>query len=406
MMIPQSAKIEVEVGFMYSVSDQKNNTMRTYQNQQQKNIHVVFTGGGTGGHVYPGLAIYEAFQKLTKAKNLPVTVMWVGSTNGIERSIVESKGIRFIGIPAGKLRRYFSLKNLLDIFKVVAGIMAAVLIMMRYRPRVLFSKGGYVSVPPAVAAWIAKVPVITHESDFDPGLATRINARFAEKVFLSYAETSDFFPEHYKPKLITAGNPVRPELLSGDGKSGRDFLSFRDDKPILLVLGGSQGAAELNKLVWNALRDLLAEWNVVHQTGADDSGPPEGSGYRRYNYLFDEYADVFAAADLVLCRSGATTLTEIAALAKPSILLPLGLGVSRGDQIKNAQLFLRAGASYILHDTGSATELLSLAAGFLQKPGMLTRMGQAAAAVFKPDAAEYIATVLLNIVTGESGNEI
>jgi UDP-N-acetylglucosamine--N-acetylmuramyl-(pentapeptide) pyrophosphoryl-undecaprenol N-acetylglucosamine transferase len=355
--------------------------------------------------VYPGLAVRSAFRRLAAEGDLSPETIWIGSTAGVERAIVEAAGMRFIGIPSGKLRRYISLKNVVDLFKVVAGIAAATIIMMRYRPKVLFSKGGYVSVPPAIAASLAKVPVITHESDFDPGLATRINARFASIVMVSYDETKAFFPETYEPKVITVGNPARPEMLAADGDRGRRTTGFKEHKPILLVLGGSQGAAELNRLVWDALPALLESWNVVHQTGPDRSGPPENSGYRRFSYIFDEYPDIFAAADLVLCRAGATTLTELTALRKPSILLPLGRASSRGDQIRNAQLFRGAGASYILSGAGEASELLNVMKRFLDDPEELNRMGRAAGRLHIPDAAERIAKVLKDFTFGESRNE-
>jgi UDP-N-acetylglucosamine--N-acetylmuramyl-(pentapeptide) pyrophosphoryl-undecaprenol N-acetylglucosamine transferase len=377
--------------------------MRTAGNHQQNNrvSTVFFTGGGTGGHVYPGIAVYESFLRLAFAQDLSIRGVWIGSKRGIEREIAESKGIRYIGIPSGKLRRYFSISNLIDIFKVFLGVVSAYLVIKRFRPVALFSKGGYVSVPPVIGAWLAKVPVITHESDLDPGLATRINARFACKVILSYDETRDFFAASLKPKLIAAGNPVRHEVLSGNPDRGKRMFSFTSDKPIVLVLGGSQGAREVNTLLWQALPLLQKKWNVVHQTGSDESGPPSGDGYRRYDYIHDGYADVITSASLVICRAGATTLWELAALRKPSILMPLGAEVSRGDQIRNAELFIRHGASYILKTGDPVTELVKYTDQFISEPNNLDRMGEAAASIYKPGAAEKIATILLKIVLGE-----
>lgn len=377
--------------------------MRTSGNHQQNNITatVFFTGGGTGGHVYPGLAVYEAMLGLAAARSLSIRTVWIGSRRGIEREIVKAKGIRYIGIPSGKLRRYFSIKNLLDIFKVFFGILAAYLVMARFRPAALFSKGGYVSVPPVLAAGLARVPIVTHESDLDPGLATRINARFASKVVLSYEETRAFFAESLKPKLVIAGNPVRPEVLAGEAERGREILSFTSEKPVLFVLGGSQGAREVNELIWRVLPGLLEGWNVVHQTGADDSGPRHGAGYTRYAYIGEEYPHILAAVTLVLSRAGATTLWELAALKKPSILLPLGASVSRGDQIRNAELFNRLGASYILSSSGADSELIEYTDSFLDDPEKLERMGEAAGSVYRPDAARKIASLLLKTISGE-----
>ena len=377
--------------------------MRTSGNHQQSKsaATVFFTGGGTGGHVYPGIAVYESLLRMAATHGLSIQGVWIGSRRGIEHKIVESKGICYIGIQSGKLRRYFSLRNLIDVFRVFVGVVAAYRITKRFRPVALFSKGGYVSVPPVIGAWLAKVPIITHESDQDPGLATRINARFACKVILSYDETRDFFADSLKPKLITAGNPVRHEMLTAKAARGKEFFSFSNEKPILLVLGGSQGAKEINSLLWRALPNLLSEWNVVHQTGPDKSGPPGGNGYLRYNYIYDEYADAFAAASLVVCRAGATTLWELAALRKPSILIPLGSDVSRGDQIRNAHLFIRRGASYILESGDAAAELLEYTDRLVSEPEKLDRMGEAAASFYIPGAAEKIAAMLLKMVPGE-----
>lgn len=380
--------------------------MRTSRNHQQSGneFTIFFTGGGTGGHVYPGIAVYDSLLRLADSRGITANAYWIGSKRGIEREIVESKGIRYIGIPSGKLRRYFSIRNLFDLFKVFFGIAWACAVTKRLKPGVLFSKGGYVSVPPVIGARLANVPVVTHESDLDPGLATRINARFAERVILSYEKTGDYFPDKMKPKLTVAGNPVRHEVLAGNAERGMEFLSLSGDKPLLLILGGSQGARELNELIWSGLPDLQKKWHVVHQTGPGDSGPPGGGGYTRFPYVYDGYADVLAAASLVVCRAGATTLWELAALGKPSILLPLGVEVSRGDQIRNAELFNTLGASYILK-SGSAAELLEYTDRCIANDESLKRMGESAASVYRADASEKIAVMLLKIVVGENNNE-
>ncbi len=359
----------------------------------------MFTGGGTGGHVYPGIEVYRAFKKLA---GRPVRVIWIGSKNGLERGMLESEGVPFIGIPAGKLRRYLSFSNLVDVFRVIAGIMAAYVTMKRYRPKVLFSKGGYVSVPPVIGAKLAGIPVITHESDFDPGLATRINAKFSTIIAVSYEETGEFFQEALRPKIRVTGNPVRSEVLRGDAERGRSVLGFERKKPIILVIGGSQGARELNYLVWSSLSKLLEEWNIVHQTGKDVGGSPSGEGYRRYEYIFAQYGDILAAADLVLCRAGATTLWELAAAKKPSILVPLGTESSRGDQIRNAQFFEKIGASRVLsHGIKNGERLVELADELRSGPGVLSEMGGKAGSVFKPHAASEIAGELLRLGFGE-----
>lgn len=372
--------------------------------KHQRNSHVVFfTGGGTGGHVFPGVAVLEAFCELAAREHIDIQVIWIGSRRGMERDIVESKGIRYVGISSGKLRRYFSFSNLLDVFRVVTGIVAAFVIMKRYQPRVLFSKGGYVSVPPVIGAGLAKIPLITHESDFDPGLATRINARFASKIAVSYEQTRAFFREDQRDKVLVTGNPVRPEVLTGDSARGLTFLSFAERKKVLLVLGGSQGAREVNRLLWDALPSLADTWNVAHQTGEDTSGPQQTGGYKRYGFVREQYGDVLAAADLVLCRAGATTLWELAASQKPSILVPLGSGSSRGDQIRNAALFEQCGASYVLNQ-GDENEafLVSYTKKLIARPEALIEMGRRAGAIFKPQAANEIAAELFALGFGDT----
>ncbi len=377
-------------------------TMQRSENHQCNSHTVFFTGGGTGGHVYPGIAVLEAFRELAAHNHCDSKVFWIGSRHGMERGIVESKGIRYIGISSGKLRRYFSFSNLFDVFKVVLGIVSAFLIMKRYRPKALFSKGGYVSVPPVIGAKLARIPVITHESDFDPGLATRINARFASKIAVSYYQTRDFFQEDQRDRVLVTGNPVRPEVLSGDSMRGLTYLSFTKKRRVLLVVGGSQGAREVNLLLWSVLPSLIEKWNVVHQTGEDASGPQAMQGYRRYSFIRDQYGDILAASDLVLCRAGATTLWELAASQKPSILVPLGAGTSRGDQMRNAALFEQIGASYVLNrGSENGALLVKHTEELLARPGTLIEMGRRAGTMFKPRAAQDIAVELFALGFGE-----
>jgi UDP-N-acetylglucosamine--N-acetylmuramyl-(pentapeptide) pyrophosphoryl-undecaprenol N-acetylglucosamine transferase len=360
---------------------------------------IIFTGGGTGGHVYPGLAVASALRDELKARGEEGSFLWIGSRSGLEREIVESAGIEFRGISSGKLRRYISMRNLIDIFKVLLGFFEAFFIIKKHHPVAMFSKGGYVSVPPVLAAKVAGVPTISHESDFDPGLATKINAKTASKVVVSFEKTKDFFPETMRANIIAAGNPVRRDVLSGDRGRGRDLLDFPVDKPILLVSGGSQGARSLNALVTEALPVLLEKWNVVHQTGSSGGTLLELPGYRQIEYIGEEYGDILAAADLVLCRSGATTLWELAAVRKASILVPLGLEASRGDQLRNAELFARIGASFILgaSEDAGVSGLLKLTGDLADAPAERERMAVQAASVYRSDAAAVIAHCIIEI---------
>jgi UDP-N-acetylglucosamine--N-acetylmuramyl-(pentapeptide) pyrophosphoryl-undecaprenol N-acetylglucosamine transferase len=189
----------------------------------------------------------------------------------MDKTIIENSGIDFYGIPSGKLRRYFSLRNVSDIFKVAAGFLSARKILKRQRPNLLFSKGGFVSVPPCAAAASLKIPVFTHESDYSPGLATKINARFAERIFVPYKETAGFFPSAEREKIRVSGNPIRAEFAAADPAKGRAFLGLRDDERMLLVLGGSSGSREINDLVRASLPELTKIYTVVHQTGEDQT---------------------------------------------------------------------------------------------------------------------------------------
>ena len=311
-------------------------------------ICIAFTGGGTGGHIYPGLAVAAVLKK-----ELDCRIFWIGSENRLDASIVEEAGITFFPIPAGKLRRNFSFRNISDFFKVAAGFFAARKILKREKPALLFSKGGFVSVPPCAAASLLGIPVLTHESDYSPGLATRINAYFAAKgrgrIITAYPETALRFPQKIQNKVVVLGNPVRDVFRTADPEKGRDFLGAEKTDRILLVLGGSQGAQELNQLVVNTLDELTKKYLVVHQTGAQNwIETKTGQRYKPYPYIKEELPHVLAAAELVLARSGAGTVWECATSGKPMVLLPLAGAGTRGDQIENARFFEQAGAAIVL----------------------------------------------------------
>ena len=312
---------------------------------------VLFTGGGTGGHVYPGLAILSHLRKRG-----PYEVAWIGSKKGVERSLVEEEGVPFIGIPAGKFRREFSLKNFTDLFRVAGGIVASLYRLQRLKPHLLFSKGGFVSVPPVLAAFVLRIPVISHESDMDPGLATRLALPVARKLLVPFPESVEKYPIRYRSKLVVTGNPVREEIFQGSPEVGRRLLGLREGKPILLVLGGSQGAMEINRLVWSSLEELVKDFQVVHQVGPLHTETPELEeisrleGYVAKGYFKGELPHVLATADLVVSRAGAGTLWEQAALCKPMLLIPLRGTGTRGDQVRNARLFELHGWAKALYD--------------------------------------------------------
>lgn len=334
---------------------------------------ICFAGGGTGGHIYPALAIIfalrEADEKSGAHPDGKIEIFWIGQKNGMDRQIVEDAGVRFFGISAGKLRRYFSLKNLLDIFKIAAGFFAARRILRRECPTLLFSKGGFVSVPPVIAAASLGIPVHTHESDFSAGLATRINARFATRIWLASAETAGFFSDKLKQRCRVCGNPVRPAFraaaLAGgaQGRAALERLSGKkipEQKKILLVLGGSQGAQEVNELVRGSISCLTRHFFVVHQTGCaaeTASADSDADSYFPVKYIKAEMPAILAAASLVLGRSGAGTVWESAAAGVPMILIPLAGSGTRGDQVENARYFERQGAALtLIHPSGTELE--------------------------------------------------
>ena len=356
---------------------------------------IVVTGGGTGGHVYPVLAVLDELP--------PIRVVWIGSGSQLERRILEGRHLRYYGIPTGKLRRYLSLQNIIDVFKILAGFLASAAILLREKPKLVFSKGGYVSVPPVAAARLLGIPSITHESDLRPGLATRINTRFSDRVLVSFPASDSYFDERFRAKVVHTGNPVRKALLHGDPQRGRAMFGCPANLPLLLVLGGSLGAASINRLVLQALERLRMACFVVHQLGGEHfGGSAVQSNYYPAAYFHEELPDVLAASDLVLCRAGANTLWELAALGKPSVLVPLPRGSSRGDQIENAGFFAQAGAAAVLEQEGLTPDVLSeLLLHLLGNADKLERMGRRASALSRPDAASRIAQLISRSLTAE-----
>lgn len=341
-----------------------------------KALVVAFTGGGTGGHIYPGLAVADAFrQKIVQSGILQdgktLRVIWIGSRSKMDRDIVsnsldkngEKSVDEFYGIPSGKLRRYFSVKNFFDLFKIFFGFLAAFFILLKNRPAFLFSKGGFVSVPPCIAARLLRIRLCTHECDFTPGLATRINSKFADKVLLSYEETREFFAGGSTSKFEVTGNPVRPVFYETDPAAGLKFLGVSKEdakkKSVLLVTGGSLGAAQINELVWKNLSWLCQKFIVVHQTGQKNASllpqnlsQEEKENYHPYAFIYKEMPDVISAADVVLSRAGANSIWECAVLEKPMVLIPLEGAGTRGDQVDNAEWFERQGAAVVIKKSG------------------------------------------------------
>ena len=312
---------------------------------------IILTGGGTAGHVTPNIAL------LPRLKELQYDIHYVGSYNGIEKELIEQFGIPYHGIATGKLRRYFSVQNFTDPFRVLKGLGDARKLVKILKPDVIFSKGGFVSVPVVLAGKSCHVPSIIHESDMTPGLANKLSFSAATKICCNFPETLRYLPEG---KAVLTGSPIRQELLTGDKFKAREFLGFTSDKPVILIIGGSLGAVAVNNAVRAILPQLLKKYQVIHLCGKGRLDPTLNhlDGYMQYEYIKDELKDLFAMADVVISRAGANAICELLALHKPNILIPLPASASRGDQILNARSFERQGFSVVLEEETMTNESL------------------------------------------------
>lgn len=303
---------------------------------------ILLTGGGTAGHVTPNIAL------LPGLKAAGYEVHYMGSYEGMERKLIENEHIPYTGIATGKFRRYLSLKNLSDPFRVLKGYGEAKKFMKQYQPDLVFSKGGFVSVPVVMAAKKYKIPVILHESDMTPGLANKLSFSSATKICCNFPETVSLLPQG---KGVLSGSPIRQELLSGSRASGLDYTHLSGNKPILLMMGGSLGSKVINTALRAALDTLLPEFDIIHLCGKGNlDSTITAAGYVQYEYISSELKDLLAAADIVLSRAGANAICELLALKKPNVLVPLSAAVSRGDQILNAKSFEKQGFSYVLEE--------------------------------------------------------
>lgn len=302
---------------------------------------IVLTGGGTAGHVTPNIALIPTLQKHG------YEIHYIGSYDGIEKKLIEDFDIPYYGISSGKLRRYFDPKNFSDPFRVVKGYTEASALLKKIKPHIVFSKGGFVSVPVVVAARRHKIPAIIHESDNTPGLANKICIPFCTKVCANFPETLSCLPAE---KAVLTGTPIRRELFCGDRLQGLRLTGFSSNKPILLVIGGSLGSSNINHAVRSILPTLLEEFQIIHLcgTGKLDPALKNTQGYLQLEYAKEELADLFCCADLVISRAGANAICELLALRKPNILIPLSANSSRGDQILNAESFAKQSFSYVL----------------------------------------------------------
>lgn len=313
---------------------------------------IVMTGGGTAGHVTPNVALMPAL------KEAGYDIHYIGSYAGIEKELIEAQKIPYTGIASGKLRRYFDLKNISDPFRVIKGFAQAIGLMHKIKPDIVFSKGGFVSVPVVLAAKTCGIPAIIHESDITPGLANKIAIKGAKKVCCNFPETLKYLPAD---KAVLTGSPIRRELLSGNKENAYKLCGFpAEKKPVLLIIGGSLGSRAINEAVRKVLNELLKDFHIIHLCGRGnlDESLNGITGYAQFEYASSELTDMLALADIAISRAGANSICELLALHKPNILIPLSAAASRGDQILNANSFEKQGFSYVIKEEDVTDEIL------------------------------------------------
>ncbi|WP_019533074.1 undecaprenyldiphospho-muramoylpentapeptide beta-N-acetylglucosaminyltransferase [Paenibacillus ginsengihumi] len=332
---------------------------------------IVFTGGGSAGHVTPNLAL------IARLKPLGWQIDYIGSQGGIERDIIGREAIPYHPIASGKLRRYFDLRNAKDPFNVLKGTLQAYRLLRRLRPHIVFSKGGFVSVPVIVASRLCGIPVIAHESDFTPGLANKISMPFVSRLCVTFPETL----EGAGDKAQCTGLPIREHIYRGKAIQGRSLCDFHSQKPVLLVMGGSLGAQKINQAIRGALEPLLERFQIAHICGKGmvDETKTGIRGYRQFEYVSEELPDLLASADLVVSRAGSTSIFEFLALRKPMLLIPLSRQASRGDQIWNAASFEKQGFCHVLQEEELTPESLVREAerAYRSREAMAERMAAA-----------------------------
>jgi UDP-N-acetylglucosamine--N-acetylmuramyl-(pentapeptide) pyrophosphoryl-undecaprenol N-acetylglucosamine transferase len=374
------------------------------------------TGGGTGGHVSPALAVIQTLQEMAQGADWTPEFRYIGSRGGVEKGLVEAAGIPFVGVQSGKLRRASSLrglltlKNLADAFRVPIGVGEALNEVRRFRPDVVLATGGYVSVPPVIAAGLLRLPVLIHEQTVQIGLANRIAACFATRIALTFDGSASELPPRLRRKSFVTGNPVRQAIFGGDKTNAVARLGFDPTDnalPTLYVTGGALGAQSINRAVESILPELLLSYRVVHQCGEKDgdrmaqfaSALPVSLAKRYYATPFVgvEIADIFALADLVVARSGAGTVTEVAAVGKAALFIPL-VPTGGDEQTRNAKRLVDAGAAVLLPSKDlDGPRLLSEIQALLSDPVRLSAMGQAATTLATPRAAYDLALAILEM---------
>lgn len=379
--------------------------------QPVRPYRLVLTGGGTAGHVWPHFALFDSREsQLAEAyRRGLVEVHYFGSAQGMERELVRNhaSGWRYWSISTGKLRRYFSWRNFTDPLRVIAGFFQAWWRLGKIKPDALFSKGGFVSAPVVWAAWLRGVPVVIHESDATAALATLLTVPFSYRMFTSFAETVDDVPAPWRDRVLTSGLPLRESLFGAEREAGVRHFELQPRLPTCLVFGGSLGAEKLNLKVFDALERLLPHCNVVHIVGKgkgrelqlpqETQAQTQARGvYRQFEFLTSEMALAYAAADVAVCRAGASSIFELAAARIPMLLVPLGLDQSRGDQILNARIFASRGWAEVVEESALGPELLEAKlCSLIANRGVLRKELSRAPG---PDSAARVGNFLLSLM--------
>jgi UDP-N-acetylglucosamine--N-acetylmuramyl-(pentapeptide) pyrophosphoryl-undecaprenol N-acetylglucosamine transferase len=321
---------------------------------------IILTGGGTAGHVTPNIAL------LPRLKENDYIIEYIGTADGIEKKLIENQNIKYHVITSGKFRRYFDVRNFTDPFKVIKGIWQASDIIRKEKPDLIFSKGGFVSVPVVIGAFLNKVPIIIHESDMTPGLANKISIPYCSKVCVTFPETLKHIK---KNKVVLTGSPIREELLNGSRILGAKLCNFEDKKTVLLIIGGSLGSKAINETVRRNIDILLKSYNIIHICGKKnvDTTLINKKNYAQFEYVNAELPDLFAYSDIIISRAGANVIFELLALKKPNLLIPLSAKSSRGDQILNAKSFEKNGFSVVIQEENLKEGLLLERLDYLNK---------------------------------------
>jgi len=369
---------------------------------------IVFTGGGTGGHFYPIIAVAEALADLVREKRIMEPKLYYLAPTAFDEKALFENGITYIKVPAGKVRRYFSFKNITDMFVTLAGTIKAIFTLFRLYPDVVVGKGGYGSIPTILAARLLRIPVVIHESDAKPGRASLFAAKFAVKIAVSYDSAAAYFPEKVRNKIARTGIPIRKALMRVETEGARQYLGLEEGIPTVLILGGSQGAANINEIIVSALPDLVSFANIIHQTGQANfkdvqeisqvvlTKNPHADRYHPINYLNEMSLQRSAGvADIVVSRAGANSIAEIGLWKKPSIIIPIPESVSH-DQRTNAYAYARTGAAVVLEEGNLTPHLIvSEIKRITSDPELGKRMGASAQGFTDPDAARIIAGEIL-----------